>query len=562
MDETLRGNIKRKLSERDTSDLAQIWQEQNTDEWEPETFGIIKEILIDRLGSVPELSADKMLPLLFDELDELLENKEYARGLEVCEQAVKLAPENSRALNYRGLFLDYLGKKEEALADYKNAVRVDPDFEDARDNLYSLQEELNGRNRVKIPAYTPVTDGDLSIEAQIRNNFKLMDTESLMDIWRAHDTDEWTRLAFDILRLELQERLGDIPELAANPDLHNLIASIEEARKSNLPGSALLKCEKAEEQGPENPKVHYLHGLVLMDLNRLEEAFAEFSTVLRLAPDYPDARAMLNKARKGIESVTETISPIKHLELALEYAVDEEYDLAILEIEKSQSNLPGTAPAFTALGEAWLAVNKPDEALEAFQTAVKIDPEYSRGRTGMRNAQVMIKEMPPRADEDIDPAEIVEVDNQAVQFNPDDFEKNQDELEDTPAWVYLEQQDMSVRGSAGHRVRSGRSGLDPLDTQMELSRFEGGLIRRLFTGHLRTHDPLYLTGMVVLDILFLFPLILIAGSGNFPGNVVSDIVVLCPCGMSIIIGVALSYNLLMSALCDIPDDQDPTEKFF
>jgi hypothetical protein len=46
--------IRRKLEERDTEDLITIWQKNDRDEWTPEAFVAIREILISRTGKIPE----------------------------------------------------------------------------------------------------------------------------------------------------------------------------------------------------------------------------------------------------------------------------------------------------------------------------------------------------------------------------------------------------------------------------------------------------------------------------------------------------------------------------
>ncbi len=49
------------------------------------------------------------------------------------------------------------------------------------------------------------------LREQIYNSLNLRDTEDLIDIWQAHDTDEWTDLAFEVVKNILQTRLGKLP---------------------------------------------------------------------------------------------------------------------------------------------------------------------------------------------------------------------------------------------------------------------------------------------------------------------------------------------------------------
>jgi hypothetical protein len=62
-------------------------------------------------------------------------------------------------------------------------------------------------------------------------------------------------------------------------------------------------------------------------------------------------------------------------------------------------------------------------------------------------------------------------------------------------------------GWPGYRTRSGRSGLDPLDTRNEAAHMEGLFLRNVFTLRARTRNPFYLLLMFVLGVI---PFVLIA----------------------------------------------------
>ncbi len=53
MDDRLRAQIYNNLNLRETDDLLEIWQTRDIEEWNEDTFDIIEEILLARLGSVP-----------------------------------------------------------------------------------------------------------------------------------------------------------------------------------------------------------------------------------------------------------------------------------------------------------------------------------------------------------------------------------------------------------------------------------------------------------------------------------------------------------------------------
>lgn len=67
---------------------------------------------------------------------------EFERALVECEMAIRLDPKLSDAHNLRGVVLEELGRKQEAIAAYREAVRLDPNFHEAKRNLREIEDEL------------------------------------------------------------------------------------------------------------------------------------------------------------------------------------------------------------------------------------------------------------------------------------------------------------------------------------------------------------------------------------------------------------------------------------
>jgi Tetratricopeptide repeat/zinc-ribbon domain len=63
------------------------------------------------------------------------------RALEHCDQAIVYNPASAEAHNLRGLILDGLGKIDQAILAYREALRLDPDFAGAQANLASAEAE-------------------------------------------------------------------------------------------------------------------------------------------------------------------------------------------------------------------------------------------------------------------------------------------------------------------------------------------------------------------------------------------------------------------------------------
>ncbi|HSL46154.1 MAG TPA: hypothetical protein VK897_22155 [Anaerolineales bacterium] len=65
--------------------------------------------------------------------------------------------------------------------------------------------------------------------------------------------------------------------------------------------------------------------------------------------------------------------------------------------------------------------------------------------------------------------------------------------------------DTELPGWPGYRTRAGRSGYDPIDTDIESAHTAGTLIHKLFTGRIRNPVHLFLVG--VLGLALIAPLI-------------------------------------------------------
>jgi len=127
---------------KETDDLLEIWQNGNTSEWEKEVFEIVKEILMERLGYVPPQSIETQVRQILDKVEEYLEDNELNQALGECETAIQLKPDSAIAYNYRGEIYDEMGQANNAIANYQKAIELDPELEDARENLLSLDAEI------------------------------------------------------------------------------------------------------------------------------------------------------------------------------------------------------------------------------------------------------------------------------------------------------------------------------------------------------------------------------------------------------------------------------------
>lgn len=63
-------------------------------------------------------------------------------ALRVCDSILRDVSELAEVYNLKGIILEQTGDKEEALEAYRSALKLDPGFDDARQNLLDLEEDI------------------------------------------------------------------------------------------------------------------------------------------------------------------------------------------------------------------------------------------------------------------------------------------------------------------------------------------------------------------------------------------------------------------------------------
>jgi tetratricopeptide (TPR) repeat protein len=103
------------------------------------------ELAQDRQGEASTMSVQALqhLNLAYDHED----GDEFTSALRECETAIRFDPGHAEAHNLRGIVLEELGRKGEAIAAYAQAVRLDPSFDEARENLYEAKAEQGSAHR-------------------------------------------------------------------------------------------------------------------------------------------------------------------------------------------------------------------------------------------------------------------------------------------------------------------------------------------------------------------------------------------------------------------------------
>ncbi len=254
----------------------------------------------------------------------VVRNRDFHSAAAIWADAVEKRPDNWRAHYNYGRELSFAGKHEAALAEYRRALELRPDYVPAINNLGS--ELARGSQTGDRPHPGPLpegeganagSDGDLNAAiAAFRKALRLQP-----DYAEAHfnlgvalakqgdqsGAEQEYRAAIqaepsyaDALNnlgqlLAQQGKLADATEqfgraVAANPDLARAQANLAGALAAGGKlDDALAHCHRALEVEPDLAEGHYWLGMIHGMNGQAAEAVAEFERAIALSPTYADA---------------------------------------------------------------------------------------------------------------------------------------------------------------------------------------------------------------------------------------------------------------------------------
>lgn len=207
-----------------------------------------------------------------------LRNRDYRSALAMWKSVVTTRPENARARSYLGDALMEAGQRDEAIAEYRESIRINPNLTVVENNLANALAQ-SGRLDEAIPIYEKILARDPRL-THVHLNFALV----LQMKGRNAEAVEHYRIG-----------------LSADPGQagprHNMGAALR----------ALGRLEEAEEahrtalaQRPRDPDGWFALGGVLEQRGRTSEATVAYHEALRLRPDHAGARSRL--AALGVRS--------------------------------------------------------------------------------------------------------------------------------------------------------------------------------------------------------------------------------------------------------------------
>ena len=259
------------------------------------------------------------------------------------EHALEVTSGNYLAHHNLGVTLADEGQSNEAIAHFQEALRIRPDYAQARTDLGNALSKLPGRAAEAIAQYqaavstlpaSPIPHNDLG--------------NALSKAGRAQDAIA-----------EYQAALRIKPDYAeAHNNLGKALAAI-----LGRQAEAIAQYQAALQAQPDLAEAHVNLGQVLAEIpGRQSEAVEQYQSALRLRPDLAEAHHGLGRALSDM--------PGRMPEAVAQYE-------AALRID------PDLAEAHYDLGLALSGMGRPAEALSQFEVALKIRPDYAEAHNNL-----------------------------------------------------------------------------------------------------------------------------------------------------------------------------------
>jgi tetratricopeptide (TPR) repeat protein len=242
------------------------------------------------------------------------------------------------------------GKTDEAIAGYRNALRENPDYAPAHNNLGNC-----------LAARGDVAGASACYREALRLNPAYAEAAYNLGLVLQSQGNHLQAITFYEKAISLNPRYADAYNNWGNA-LHAL---------GRMP-DALRQYEAALALAPDNIAARYNYGIALATLGRRPEALAQYKMVIECEPNHAEA----------------------HYSLGLTHAALREYNQAVPHYQAAIKLKPNYAEAYNALGSTFEATGRIPDAQKAFEAAIARAPRNLRYYRNLFNSQKVLPGTP------------------------------------------------------------------------------------------------------------------------------------------------------------------------
>ncbi len=301
----------------------------------------------------------------------------YRTELGIWRDTVAEVPDSARAHYNLGVLLGRDHRRAEAVAQFHEALRLNPGYAEAHNNLGSILFQ-EGRIREAVA----------QCERAVALNPKLAVAHYNLG-----------RALFGLDRgpeaiAEYEQALHLDPEYAAAA--LNLGAALLKAGRTQ---EAIARLQEAVQLAPRDAEARYDLAGAFDQAGRLPEAVAAYEAALRLKPDYPEAHnnlayvlVRLGRTREALTQVEEAVrlrpdDPNSRVNLGNLFIATGRYAEATAAYRAALRLAPGDVETHFNLAQALLQEGRGSEAVAELRETLRLKPDYAPARALLERIQ-------------------------------------------------------------------------------------------------------------------------------------------------------------------------------
>ena len=330
-----------------------------------------------------------------------IDAKEWDEALALHDRIIEMEPTALRYVN-RGSMLYRMKRLEDAISSYQKAIEMDPNLGRAKMDLERMEKELAEKRKDVEKDLSPLRNQDPAAQEKISIN-----SESISQDQQSPNTeqpvqkDKSKEVGQPAQAIEIKSAPDtndtQLPSITktklTNTKPENIEQEIENLRRQR---QIMLENDKWEEAlelhnriielAPTAPR-YVTRGSMLYSLGHADEAILSYRKAIELDPTLARAQDDLKKLQ---DTEMDRLRHERHANM------QQENWLAALEKHNIIIALEPTALRYANQGSILYRLDRLQDAVVAYQTALEIDPELSKAKEDLRQLQEELSEIKKR----------------------------------------------------------------------------------------------------------------------------------------------------------------------